>query len=109
MDTGRRNRIRIRNKRYDIEIVDIQEEASDLTEFGYQRPDGRTVGLVHPPASKILIDSSLDELEAESTALHEVMHLAAPRLSERTIRMLEKHLFPVLHANGLRLLKEENE
>ena len=79
----------------------------DIVEAGYDYEgiNKDTSAFVNVEGDKIFVANDLTKEATESTILHEMLHVAAPRLSEQTILMLERHLYPVLKKYGLKFKK----
>lgn len=98
--------IKIKNKRFTIhEVPQPSEAVEHLVEKNYKRPYKDTIGLVDVVKQKIVIAEKLTPKEKDSTIFHELVHISLPKLCERDVLEIEKHLFPILYAKGLRFLK----
>lgn len=95
--------IKIKNKRFTIhEVPQPSEAVEHLVEKGYRRPFKDSIGLVDFFQKKIIIAEKLKPTEKESTIFHELIHIALPKMAERDVLELEKHLYPVLKEYGLK-------
>lgn len=106
----RKKSIKIKNKRYSVHEVPVPADAVEhLVEQGYRRPYRDTIGLVSMQDQQIIIAEKLSPIEKESTIFHELIHIASPKLAEKQVLELEKHLFPVLRTHGLKFRKPKKE
>lgn len=60
------------------------------------------MGLVDIPYRRILIKDGMTDYEEQATIFHELIHVAAPQLSEYYVSRIERQLYPVLRRSGLR-------
>lgn len=94
-------KFKMRGKNWTISFVpDIEVVGKEFEGVGKD-----TSGFVDVNGDRIFIADDLTREAEESTILHEILHVAAPRLSENTIAMLERHLYPVLRKYGLKFIK----
>lgn len=99
----RPSHVRVGSKRWKVQWVsDISEEARHLPEYGFRGVRGGLSGLIDIPFKRILIRDGLSDYENQATLFHELIHVAAPNLSEYYVYRIERLLYPVLRRNGLR-------
>jgi hypothetical protein len=98
-----RRNIRIGGKRWEIHWVsDVPSAASHLPSYGFRGVRGQVLGLVDIPYRRILIKEGMSDEEEQATIFHELIHVAAPQLSEYYVARIERQLYPILRRSGLR-------